>query len=73
MWKDINGFEGHYEISSNGEVRNKITNHLLTIDYSNKSGYARVTLHHNHKTKRYLLHRLVIKGAVKPLALAMGI
>ena len=64
MWKDINGFEGHYEISSNGEVRNKITNHLLTIDYSNRSGYARVTLYHNHKTKRYLLHRLVMETFV---------
>ena len=58
-WKTLKEFN-NYEANQDGEVRNKITNHLLTIDYSDRSGYARVTLYHNHKTKRYLLHRLVM-------------
>ena len=46
MWKDIEGWENFYEVSSEGLVRNKPTNKLITIDYINKSGYARVTLYH---------------------------
>lgn len=61
MWKTINGFDNKYEISSDGQVRNKNTGKLLTIDYSNRSGYARVTLYYNNTKTRYLLHRLVME------------
>lgn len=61
MWKDIDGYERYYEVSSDGEVRNKITGHTIGIDYSNRSGYGRVTLYYKEKPKRFLLHRLVMK------------
>lgn len=64
MWKDILGWEKYYEVSSYGIVRNKLTNHILSVDYSNPSGYARVTLYHNNKKQRYLLHRLVMETFV---------
>ena len=54
MWKDIEGWENFYEVSSEGLVRNKSTNKLITIDYSNKSGYARVTLYHKGRRERFL-------------------
>ena len=64
MWKDIEGWENFYEVSSEGLVRNKSTNKLITIDYSNKSGYARVTLYYKGRRERFLLHRLVMKTFV---------
>lgn len=53
MWKDIKGWESYYEISDLGEVRNKKTNKLVCIDYSNRSGYARVTLYYKDKPKKF--------------------
>lgn len=64
MWKDIKGWESYYEISDLGEVRNKKTNKLVCIDYSNRSGYARVTLYYKDKPKKFLLHRLVMSTFV---------
>ena len=64
MWKDIKGWESYYEVSDLGEVRNKKTNKLVCIDYSNRSGYARVTLYYKDKPKKFLLHRLVMSTFV---------
>jgi NUMOD4 motif len=41
MWKDIDGFEDRYEISHDGEVRNKNTKKLLTST-SDKDGYQQI-------------------------------
>ena len=61
MWKDINGWEGLYEASTNGEVRNKITGHILVGD-KNSCGYSRICLYnkfHNPSKQRFLVHRLI--------------
>ena len=61
MWKDIKGWEGLYEVSDGGIVRNKLTKHERCYDI-NSAGYCRVTLYrkgHNPPRQRYLLHRLV--------------
>lgn len=61
MWKDIKGWEGLYEVSDSGFVRNKITNHIICFDI-NTAGYYRVTLYrkgHTPPHQRFLLHRLV--------------
>ncbi len=61
MWKDIIGWEDYYEISDNGEIRNKITNKIISGD-TNSEGYHRVTLQNNKHTpnkKRCFVHRLV--------------
>lgn len=49
----ING----YDISTNGEVTNKLTGRKLKWDTS--TGYAAVTLSKNSNKKRFLVHRLV--------------
>ena len=61
MWKDIKGWEGLYEVSTEGEVRNKLTNHIIVGDY-NSTGYKRVCLYnknHNSSKQRFFIHRLV--------------
>ena len=39
MWKDIKGYEGLYEISDKGEVRNYITRKLIVGDINNFGYY----------------------------------
>ena len=56
-WKDIEGYEGYYQISSYGQVKNLLTNKILIGD-TNNLGYKRVTLYSPIK-KRFFIHRLV--------------
>lgn len=61
MWKDIKGWEDLYEVSDKGEVRNKLTQHILKGDINN-CGYRRVCLYninHTPKKQRFFIHRLV--------------
>lgn len=58
IWKPVKGYEGIYEISNLGNVRN------LTTDTFKKSskridGYYVVTLYKEGKQNTFLLHRLV--------------
>lgn len=57
IWKDIKGYEGYYQISSHGRVRNTKTNKILTGDVNN-IGYKRIILYSPIK-QRYFIHRLV--------------
>ena len=61
MWKTIQ-YEDCYEVSDQGQVRNKETQHVKSLRYSNK-GYARVTLYPSGKT--YSVHRLVMDTFVE--------
>lgn len=54
IWRDVVGYEGLYEVSTKGRVRNKKTNRILGGAY-NQFGYKRIIL----KGKKYLIHRLV--------------
>ena len=56
IWKDIKGYEGYYQISSFGNIRNIKTQKLLIGDINN-IGYRRVTLYQPIK-KRFFIHRL---------------
>lgn len=56
-WKDIIGYEGYYQISSFGRVKNIRTGSILSGD-TNNLGYRRVILYTPIK-KRFFVHRLV--------------
>jgi len=56
-WKDIIGYEGYYQVSSDGQVKNTRTNKILNGDINN-IGYKRVILYTPIK-KRFFIHRLV--------------
>lgn len=63
VWKEIEGYEGLYQVSTEGQVRSLNYNHtgktkILQQDTS-KRGYKRVRLCKNGKSKPYSVHRLV--------------
>ena len=56
-WKDVKGYEGYYQISSYGRIKNIQTGQILKGD-TNNIGYKRVWLYVPVK-KRFFIHRLV--------------
>lgn len=59
IWKTIKGYEGIYEVSNKGRVRNRF-NKILKGNIS-KDGYVHMRLYKNGALNEYLLHRLVLK------------
>lgn len=60
MWKDIEGYEGLYQVSNQGRVR-IIKERKLSID---KNGYNTVMLVNNGQRKLCKVHRLVAKAFI---------
>lgn len=61
-WKEIKGYEGLYEVSSEGRVRGLIKGNYLT--FKDSSGYQRVGLCIHSKQKWFLVHRLVAQAFI---------
>ena len=75
VWKDIEGYEGLYQVSNLGNVRSldRIVDYGHSKAYRKgknlsgsyaSGGYAQVQLNHNKKTKQELIHRLVAKAFI---------
>lgn len=76
IWKDIQGYEGIYQVSNEGRVRSldklvlskggseSLRKGKILKPYVNHAGYLRVTLQNNGIIKTYPLHYLVIKTFV---------
>lgn len=67
IWKDIEGYEGLYQISNYGNIVSLNYNHTkkrkeLICEINN--GYCKIGLCKNNKTKRYMVHRLVAKAFI---------
>lgn len=58
QWKDIEGYEGLYQVSTWGNVRNVKRGKMLK-PCKHKLGYLSVMLYKHNKPKRYNIHRLV--------------
>ena len=73
IWKDINGYEGLYQVSNLGNVKNlkrkvkisktlekykEVPEHILK-PVKNKCGYLYVSLANNGKVKNFRIHKLV--------------
>lgn len=61
-WKDIQNYEGLYEVSNFGNVRNK--HHKTLFQETTKNKYKRVTLSKNKKQKHFQIHRLVAQAFI---------
>jgi hypothetical protein len=57
-WKDIEGYEGLYQVSNLGRVKSLRSNKILK-QQTDKNGYKRVILSYLNKQKCFQVHRLV--------------
>ena len=62
-WKDVQGYETLYMVSTGGRIKSLITGKMLKPK-KDKLGYCRVVLYKNKKSKRYLVHRLVAQAFI---------
>jgi hypothetical protein len=58
IWKDIDGYDGYYQVSNYGRIKNANKGTYLK-QQTNRFGYKRVKLFKNNKGKEYAVHRLV--------------
>lgn len=63
LWKDIEDYEGQYEISSEGRVANKRTGKVLKT-FVCGSGYSEIILTKGSQRKPKLIHRLVAEAFI---------
>jgi hypothetical protein len=59
IWKDVVGYEGLYEVSNFGNIYSHINKKILKNSKNDKGRYS-VELFKNGKSKRLLVHRLVM-------------
>ena len=60
MWLDIKDYEGIYQVSNLGKVKNKKTNKILKP--SKEKGYLKLYLYKEGKKKTNYIHRLVAQA-----------
>lgn len=81
IWKDIENYEGYYQISNLGRLKSlerniprvnngKIVNYIqkeriIKLTKNGKNGYFKVYLRKNNTYKRFYIHRLVAKYFLK--------
>jgi hypothetical protein len=73
-WKPVSGYDGYYEVSSNGRVRSldRIIDHpLVQVRHGkmlkqtpNHKGYMRVSLNKNGNKKQEFVHKLVAQSFI---------
>ncbi len=62
-FRDIEGYEGEYQISSYGRVYSVKSGKFLKVG-KNKKGYLQIWLRKNGKKKTYSIHRLVAQAFI---------
>lgn len=63
VWADIEGYEGLYQVSTKGNVRNSRTGKILK-GRPDKDGYLQVALRKDGKAKEHMIHRLVAEAFI---------
>lgn len=63
IWKEIDGYEGLYSVSSDGQVFSHISGRCLK-PLVTRTGYLRVHLVKDHKIKCMAIHRLVAQAFI---------
>jgi hypothetical protein len=60
-WKDLKGFEGLYQISDYGNIRN---NKFVMKQQTDRHGYKYICLTKNNIQKKFKVHRLVLESFI---------
>lgn len=68
IWKDIEGYEGLYQVSNYGKVKSlgndKNKKSKMRKERTTKDGYIQIKLHKNGETKGFYIHRLVAQAFI---------
>ena len=72
IWKDIEGYEGLYQVSNFGNIRSletiapsgKFVKQIIRKQSKDKDGYCIIGLNKNKSQKTYKVHRLVAKSFI---------
>ena len=64
-WKDIEGYEGLYEVSNMGRVKSLLPYPTIKEPFDNGRGYLSVQLYKEGKKSNFLIHQLVGKAFLK--------
>ena len=68
IWKDIEGYEGLYQVSNKGRIKSlnyrRTGKEGMLKGKPDKDGYLRVSLYKNRKQKPFYIHRLVAKAFI---------
>lgn len=70
QWKPIKGYEGRYEVSSNGRIRSLVRATPIMMKfgyYGRQKEYRFITLTKNGQQENYLLHRIVASAFVNKI------
>lgn len=63
VWKDIEGYEGLYQVNQFGEIKSLCgKKERMLKSCKNKDGYLKIYLYKNGHKKGYYVHRLVAKA-----------
>ena len=66
QWRDIDGYDGMYQVSDLGRVRSKYSGEWKVMKVrKRRDGYLSVDLWKNGKKKHFLVHRLVAQAFIK--------
>lgn len=75
IWKPVLGYEGHYEVSSEGRIRSldrlslngkRLRGRYLTITAHHRTGHLYVTLTARGCPRKIAVHRIVLEAFVGP-------
>ena len=68
VWKDIEGYEGKYQVSDSGRVKSlnyrRSKKEKVIKSWKRKDGYLQVVLCKDGENKNYLVHRLVAQNFI---------
>ena len=68
IWKDIKGYEGRYQVSTEGRVKSLISNfgtsEKIMTPQPVWTGYMRVCLTKDRKSKMHTIHRMVAEAFI---------
>jgi hypothetical protein len=66
-WRDIRGYEGHYQVSNDGQVRSLKRGPRLMSQARSRGDYRQVNLYLYGRVKHFYVHRLVADAFLGPI------
>ncbi len=66
-WRNVKGYEGHYQVSRSGQVRSLKRGLRVMRPSTSRTGYPQLNLYRDGKVKHFYVHRLVAEAFIGPI------